>query len=144
MRRQTIIDNLKNRLKTITTANGYSWEPKVFEWLVTPLGNGDFPAIIIKDTEDNVDSEKTSDASEHNLKVEILLFVKEGNLTPAALRVKMQNILAVIGKEPEVGEDLGDYISFDGSELLIEQQHEVEGGVKIDITITYYTEKWSI
>ncbi len=144
MRRDTIVGNLKNRLKRITAANGYTWEPKVFEWLVTPLGDSDFPAIVIKDANDDVDSQSSSGSSEHNLKVEIMLFVKEGAATPSSLRSKMQDILAVIGEDPQDGEDMGEYISFDGSELLIEQQHEVEGGVKIDITVSYMTEKWSI
>jgi len=144
MRRETIVNNLLTRLSSINEANGYDWEPKVFEWLASPLGQEELPAIIVKDTEDNSDSEKVSWSSEHHLKVEILLFVKEGEQTPKALRKKMQDILQVIGKEPEVGEDLGDYISFDGNEMLIEQQHEIEGGAKIEITITYNTEKWGI
>lgn len=144
MRRETILDNLKNRLKTITTANGYGWEPKVFEWLTTPLGSGDFPAVVVKDTEDSVDSEKISGVSEHSLKIEILLFVKEGVLTSKALRAKMQDLLFVIGKEPEVGEDLGDYISFDGNEIALDQQRDIEGGAKIELTVIYSTSKWEI
>ncbi len=144
MRRETIVNNLLARLSSINHVNGYEWEPKVFEWLASPLGQEELPAIIVKDTEDNIDSQKVSWSSEHHLKVEILLFVKEGEQTPKALRKKMQDILQVLGKVPEDGVDLGDYISFDGNEMLIEQQHEIEGGAKIEITITYNTEKWSI
>jgi len=138
MRRQIIIDNLKNRLKTI------EWKPNLFEWLVSPLSPSDLPAIILKDTDDQVDSEQASGSSSHSLKIEILLFVSDEALTPKSLREKILDVLVVIGKESAEGEDLGDYISFDSVEIDFEHQDQMVGMAQIEVTIKYYTEKWSI
>ncbi|NPA64051.1 MAG: hypothetical protein GXO16_03655 [Epsilonproteobacteria bacterium] len=144
MRRQAIVDSIKNRLKTITKENGYDWEPKVFEWLVTPLGPNDLPAIVVKDTEDEIDSKRDGFFSVHRLSVEILIFAKGGDDLAQRMRKMAQDVLGVIGANPVEGEDVGDFLEFVSNDLVIEQQHDREGGMRIEIAVLYNTEKWSL
>ena len=144
MRRQAIVDSIKNRLKTITKENGYDWAPKVFEWLVTPLGPNDLPAIVVKDTEDEIDSKRDGFFSAHHLSVEILIFAKGGDDLAQRMRKMAQDVLGVIGANPVEGEDMGDFLEFVSNDLVIEQQHDREGGMRIEIAVLYNTEKWSL
>ncbi len=144
MRRQTIIDNLKTRLKTITLANGYTWEPNLFEWLVTPLSKGDLPAIIVKDTDDDITHDDPSGSSDHSLKIEIEIYAADERMTAESLRSKVLDVLLVIGAPEGEGEYLGDYRSVTGTQMQIEQNESVIGAARIDLLVKYYTQAWEM
>lgn len=144
MRRQTIIDNLKTRLKTITVANGYTWEPNLFEWLVTPLSKGDLPAIIVKDTDDDITHDDPSGSSDHSLKIEIEIYAADERMTAESLRSKVLDVLLVIGAPEGEGEYLGDYRSVTGTQMQIEQNESVIGAARIDLLVKYYTQAWEM
>jgi len=142
MRRQEIIDNLKNGLKTLDVANG-GFVKNFYEWVINPHEIESYPLIVIRDTEDNVESEEVSESSKHSLKVEIDLLVSDANTTPAYLREKSQEILNVI-KGLEEQTLLGDYVSFKSNEIEFSYDKHLVGLGKIEIEIQYYTEKWGI
>ena len=142
MRRQEIIDNLKNGLKTLDVANG-GFVKNFYEWVINPQEIAEYPLIVIRDTEDNVDSDGVSDSSKHNLKIEIDLLVSNTNTTSADLREKMQEILNVI-KNLEAQVLLGDYVSFKSNEIELSYDEHLVGLGKIEIEVIYYTEKWGI
>ncbi|WP_456390609.1 hypothetical protein [Hydrogenimonas sp.] len=144
MKRQAIIDNLKARLKTITVANGYTWEPNLFEWLVTPLGKHDLPALILKDTDDDITHDYPSGSSDHSLKIEIEIYAADERMTAESLRSKVLDVLRVIGAPEEEGEYLGDYRSVTGTEMQIEQNESIVGAARIDLSVKYYTEAWGM
>jgi malonate transporter len=60
MRRQDIINNLKNGLKTLSVDNG-GFVKNFYEWIINPQEIAAYPLIVIRDTEDNVDSETFDD-----------------------------------------------------------------------------------
>jgi len=142
MKRQEIINNLKNGLKTLDVANG-GFVKSFYEWVINPQEITAYPLIVIRDTEDNVDSEEVSGSSKHFLKIEIDLLVSNTNATPAYLREKLQEILNVI-KDLEEQLLLGDYVSFKSNEIEFSYDEHLVGLGKIEIEVTYYTEKWGL
>ena len=142
MRRQEIINNLKTGLKTLDVANG-GFVKNFYEWVINPQEATEYPLIVIRDSEDSVDSEEIAYSSKHSLKVEIDLLVSNTNTTPAYLREKMQEILNVI-KNLEEQTLLGDYVSFKNNEIELSYDEHLVGLGKIEIEITYYTKKWGI
>jgi len=144
MKRQAIIDNLKARLKTITVASGYTWEPNLFEWLVTPLGKQDLPALTLKDTDDDIVHDDASGSSDHSLKIEIEIYVSDENLTAQSLRSKVLDVLQIIGAPEEDGEYLGDYRSVTGMQMQIEQNESIVGAARIELSVKYYTQIWEM
>lgn len=144
MRRETILENLKSRLRTITAANGYTWEPKLFEWLTTPLSAADLPALILKDGDDEIRHDEPSGSSEHSLSVEILLFDGQNGTTASSLRRKLADVMGVVGKEEADGEDLGDYRSVEATRMEIDQSETLLGAARLELLFRYRTKIWEM
>jgi len=81
------------------------------EWLVTPLSKSDLPAIIVKDTDDDITHDDPSGSSDHSLKIEIEIYAADDRMTAESLRSKVLDVLLVIGAPEGEGEYLGDYRS---------------------------------
>jgi hypothetical protein len=142
MKRQEIINNLKNGLKTLDVNNG-GFVKKFFEWVINPQEIASYPVVVIRDTSDNVDSDEISGSSKHSLKIEIdLLIGNEEDLT-TYLREKLQDILNVI-RDLEEKTLIGDYVSFKSNDIEITYEEYLVGLGKIEIEISYYTGKWEI
>ena len=141
MRRQEIINNLKTGLKTLDVANG-GFVKNFYEWVINPQEVAEYPLIVIRDTEDNV-SEEVSGSSKHSLKIEIDLLVSDSTTTAEYLREKILEILNAI-KSLDEQFLLGDYVSFRSNEIELSYEEHLVGLGKIEIEITYYTEKWGI
>lgn len=142
MKRQEIINNLKNGLKTLDVNNG-GFVKKFFEWVINPQEIDSYPVVVIRDTSDNVDSDEISGSSKHSLKIEIdLLIGNEEDLT-TYLREKLQDILNVI-RDLEEQTLIGDYVSFKSNDIEITYEEYLVGLGKIEIEISYYTGKWEI
>ena len=142
MRRQEIINNLKTGLKTLDVANG-GFVKNFYEWVINPQEVAEYPLIVIRDTEDNIDSKEVSGSSKHSLKIEIDLLVSDSTTTAEYLREKIQEILNVI-KNLEEQTLLGDYVSFKSNEIELSYDEHLVGLGKIEIEAIYYTEKWSL
>ena len=142
MRRQEIINNLKTGLKILDVANG-GFVKNFYEWVINPQEVTEYPLIVIRDTEDSVDSEEVAYSSKHTLKIEIDLLVSNTNTTPAYLRERMKEILNII-KNLEEQTLLGDYVSFKSNEIELSYEEHLVGLGKIEIEAIYYTEKWGI
>jgi len=141
MKRQEIINNLKTGLKTLDVANG-GFVKNFYEWVINPHEVAEYPLIVIRDTEDNV-SEEASGSSKHSLKIEIDLLVSDSTTTAEYLREKILEILNAI-KSLDEQFLLGDYVSFRSNEIELSYEEHLVGLGKIEIEITYYTEKWGI
>jgi len=142
MRRQEIINNLKTGLKRLDVANG-GFVKNFYEWVINPQEVAEYPLIVIRDTEDNIDSEEVSGSSKHSLKIEIDLLVSDSTTTAEYLRGKILEILNVI-KSLDEQFLLGDYVSFKSNEIELSYDEHLVGLGKIEIEAIYYTEKWGI
>lgn len=79
--REQIIETVANHLRQL--------DAKYFHWLGRPLDNDEFPAIVMNDTESNID-----DDSGHTLKIEISVILSDGVDSTIAkdTRVLMQQV----------------------------------------------------
>ncbi len=141
MKRQEIVTELIYRLKEIKVSNGFLSDAgdNVFEWLQRPLTNGDdLPAIILRDTDDNV--EQGSYNATHSLKIEIDIVASHKELTIEKLREVMQDVITNIGVTCE--EILNYQCVYQGSEINAEHADRLFGGARLTFVVRYDTDKW--
>lgn len=140
-RRQEIIDILMLRLKGISIANGYNNDlMRVDEWAMSKLGEKEMPAIVLRDTGSSVDN-STSNSGANSLQIEIDVLVSDKDTTMSKLRTIMSDVLRAIGNESD---DLPEYRTFDGDEILAEHQDRFYGGTRMKFTVVYYAEMWGM
>ncbi|AZV46855.1 hypothetical protein C3L23_06085 [Nautilia sp. PV-1] len=132
MRREEVIQNIVSAVKDIAST---------YEWRVTPPEISELPLIIVRDTEDNIDSEKRSYSSEHELKIEIEYIEAGKELTVSDLREKLNEILQKIGENEA---QISDYLALESVEIDLEQKEFIIGRGMIELKATYLTEKWGI
>lgn len=140
--RQSIVDALDARLKTITTANGYSANLSVFEWLVTPLEEADLPAVIFRDLEDDIDTDEIGTRRDHVLNFELDVSAS-ATASATTVRELMRDILTAIGTDKEFGG-----LAYDteptGAGLEVSEADQRVSGGQITLEIKYKTTLWSI
>jgi len=136
-KREEIISSIKNKLieSELFKTN--------FEWLVTPFGRNELPAVDIKDTKDEV-IEEASGSSKHSLSVELTILIAENENTINVLRDKIQEVLTLMKELDESDVTIWDYIEFIENEIDIEHEETIVGLAKIELKIVYYTSKWEI
>ena len=137
MVRQSIVDSIVKQMQKISSANGFYSEAgkNVYEWYSKPLGEGEYPAIIIRDVSD---SALDGGTLQHTLKIEIDIAIK-GKDTVWNMREVTSDVLKAFGKF----EDETNYQStFNSSEFLTEQKDTLYGGVRLEFDVVYYTNRW--
>jgi len=141
MGRQKVVDQLKERIKLLNEENGYSYKPKAYEWLVTPLEKRDLPAIVIRDTEAFLE-EYGDGAKRHTLSVEIELYTASDDAEPQRLREMSSELLRVLNvHNSDEPKPIGDYFSIGKIEMEIAQEDFKIGLVKIEAAVIYHTEE---
>jgi hypothetical protein len=143
-RRQEVIDAIKTRIARMGPEAGNSYKPKAYEWMVGPLEYADLPAVIARDTTDDV-TDNGDGSMAHRLKVEIELYTAEADAEPERLRTMAQELLDALRVE-DFGDEtpVGDFFSLSGVEIEIEQLDKKVAVVRIDTTVTYQTSDWRI
>ncbi len=140
--RQQIVDALDTRLQTITTGNGYSANLGVYEWLVTPLEESDLPAVIFRDTVDDIDDEREFSRLDHTLTVDLDVAVSS-TTSADAVRELIRDILTAIGTDKEFGGLAYNTDVVTASLDVSEADQRLSGG-QIIIEIKYKTALWTI
>lgn len=142
-KRQQIVGALITRLKLISVPNGYDTAlgNRVYEWRLDPLGGDEFPAIIVKDTGEEIDDTANMGKHAHALTVELHCLCL-GSTAPAAMRKFVGDVYKSIGTD----------ITFGGLAVLthpVTDKTEMEQGDKlfsatvITVTILYRTAAWN-
>lgn len=140
-RRQEIVDILMSRLNNISIENGFTNDiAKVEEWAVAKLSDKEMPAIVLRDTGSSADS-GISGSTAYSLKIEIDVLVSDKETTIAKLRTIMSDILKAIGAESD---DLPEYRTYDGDEILAEHQDKYYGGTRMKFTVVYHAIEWEL
>ncbi|ADV47031.1 hypothetical protein [Nitratifractor salsuginis] len=141
-RRQEVIDAIKTRISAISPEAGNSYTPKAYEWMVGPLEYADLPAVIVRDTSDDV-SDNGDGSMGHSLKVEIELYVADADAE--RMRGMAQELLRALRVE-DFGDPVpvGDFFQLTGVEMELEQLEKKVGVVRIDTTVKYQTLDWSL
>jgi hypothetical protein len=140
--RQQIVDALDTRLQTITTLNGYSANLGVYEWLVTPLEEADLPAVVFRDTVDDIDDEKEFSRLDHTLTVELDV-AASSTASADSVRELIKDILTAIGTDKEFGGLAYNTDVLTASLEVSEADQRLTGG-QIIIEIKYRTALWEI
>lgn len=140
-RRQEIVTILTDRLKAISIANGFTHDiVKVEEWAVAKLNDKDMPALVLRDTGSTADN-KISGSAIYDLKIEVDVLVSDKDTTMKTLREIMGDVLKAIGAESD---DLPEYRTYDGDEVLAEHQDKYYGGTRMKFTVVYNAAAWEI
>ena len=141
--RQQIVDALDARLQTITIANGYSADLGVYEWLVTPLEEEDLPAVIFRDTVDDIDTDEIGQRRKHDLAV-TLDIAASSTASADAVRELMRDVLTAIGTDKTFGGLAYNTEPLSASLEVSEADQRLSGG-QIELEIKYYTATlWTI
>jgi len=127
---QDIVDKVLELMNEISGLN-------VFEWRDSPLEPSELPAVIVRDTRNEVSPE---DAQEHVLAMEIVL-AATGDSSPADLRSwKQEVITAFKGIEAE------EYVSgaaFRYSETSVEKLQKLFASALLAFEVYYYADEWN-
>lgn len=138
MLRQKIVTAIVEKMKEISTANGFYSDAgkNVFEWLDKSLGKDEYPAIIIRDISDNTTDGQYLD---HKLKIEIDIAVKDGNNTTWNMREVSSDVIKSFGL---LEEKINYRFNYNGSDFLVDQKDTLYGGVRLDFEVLYQTGRW--
>jgi len=136
MMRQKIVTALIDELQKISIENGFYTDGlSVFEWLDKPLEESEYPAVIVRDAKDDM---QDNIPLEHRLRVEIDIAL-QGRDVPINLRDILSDVLRAVGNfEKKNNYDT----TLVGNEFLIEHKDSIYGGVRVEIDIVYYTDRW--
>lgn len=148
IKRQTIIDAVKTRMQSISTANGYytdvvsvdTWKTSEYE---STLANNDLPAINIRDLGNAPRMELIKDSANRwyrDLAIDIRAIVN-GSLTDSDIRKLIADV------EKAIGTDLtwsGNAIDTEwlGSELERDENEQIIMAAVVHINVYYTTTQW--
>lgn len=144
-KRQSIIDAIETRMKTILTTGGYQTNvgQRVSVWRITPFADTELPALCIYDTtaEINQDGGIIGQFT-HTLGIHIEA-IASGSATRADVRKMIADVFKAIGTDDSFG-GLVEYTSSPSHEINLEQAEKAIGSGIIRFTVTYRTAQWEI
>lgn len=147
-RRQDIITALDTRLKGILKTEGYQTDmgKNVREWYAFPVNEApDTDSLLYEDPscarvepyeyDDNVQSYHYKRLTVH------IYIVTSGSTAPAALRVRIADVLKAIGTDVTWG-GLALDTELEGDDSEVVHEKKKIGGTRITISIDYKVERW--
>ena len=147
-RRQDIITALLNRLKTITTSNGYNTNAgnNVKEWQTfeaAPAELGDM--IIVKDVScNNTEGEEDDNAGTYwtkKLSVQVICLT-EGKTSSSKLRDMIEDVIIALGVDDTFA-GICEPVEYEGDQTDVDRQGKTYGGTLINLGITYRVTRWT-
>jgi len=140
-KRQQIVSKVIEKLKTITTANGYNIQigDKVYDWQVTPATVDDLPAIFVRDLDDTIDI--TIGLHEHNLAMNLEMLLKDST-TPEQAREGIADMVKLVGQNITWG-GLAEDTRLAGEDLIMEQHEKKLASAMLRINIQFLTEPFN-
>jgi hypothetical protein len=103
IQRQSIVDAIDARLKTILVAGGYNLDlgKNVFPWRVNPLGEDDLNGLVYRDMDEG--GYVAVGQWQHELTVEIDIHIKHATDSRTQMRKAISDVLAAIGTDVTFG-----------------------------------------
>lgn len=133
---QQIIDRLKNNLSAIEGIE------RVFEWLSRPLGDKEFPALILRDPDDHVSDSSLGVTETHALKLEIDIVVSPDEMEAAKVRALIPLVKAAV-EDAISSDDFYYHGSYRGRTIIGEHKDYFYVASRLTFIIDFETEKWS-
>ena len=144
--RQTIVNNLKTLLQTITIANGYytALGSNVYLFRTIPMQADELPAVVIFDKGENIDTEGiTGSVNIWNRVLNVTLqVVCAGSTVDTTVRKLITDIYKALGTDTTLTSTCIDVITT-GNQIEIEQESKLIAGASLDIIISYRTNKYN-
>ncbi len=133
---QQIIDRVKNNLSEIEGIQ------KVFEWLSRPLGDKEFPALILRDPDDHVVDSSLGVTEAHSLKLEIDIVVSPDEIEARRVRALIPLVKKAVG-DAFSSDDFYYHGSYKGRTIIGEHKDYFYVASRLTFIIDFETEKWS-
>lgn len=147
-KRQQIVDAVKARMATITTANGYTSNvgQQVFEWQATSVDASKLPCILVSDpVETNLggtDDNKNSAQRTFGLQFEVSLLLAETNQTAVKARLALEDVIRAIGTDQKWS-GLARRTEPVSDELKLDEEGTRISGVQMKFIVEYGRAPWS-
>lgn len=137
--RQSILDAVITRLKTITVANGYNLEigSKVYDWKLAPLKPSDLPAIEVRDGEAPIEISTMSGGMIHRLNITIIILTG-GTTAAASARSGLADIVKALHTDRTFGGLVKMLIPVSSSIEMQQEENLLAAGQYV-CTLAYYT-----
>jgi len=131
---QRIINRIKTNLSLI---NGIK---KVFEWLSRPLGDKEFPALILRDPDDHVADDSLGVTEAHALKLEIDIVVSPDEMEATKVRELIPFVKKAVGNAI-TSDDFYYHGSYRGRTIIGEHKDYFYVSSRLTFIIDFETEK---
>jgi len=144
--RQNIVDALKTRMESITTANGYSATIKtVDDWLLRPLEDDSLPAVTIRDMGDTLPQDGIgAGRRDHELTL-FLVVTFSGSSSLTQCRELMADMLTAIGSDPEHLGVAGVYdVAPLNTELIADEANKKVAFGQLVLSVLYRSTLWDM
>ena len=132
---QQIINRVKNNLSSIEGIK------KVFEWLSRPLGEKEYPCLILRDPDDHVTDSSLGVTEAHSLKLEVDIVVSPDKMEATRVREMIplvkQAVADAIGSD-----DFYYHGSYKGRTIIGEHKDYFYIASRLTFIINFETEKW--
>lgn len=140
--RQSIMDNLVDRLVLMTTTGGYTENYAVVEeWRLKSLDSSDLPAVIVEDRTEKV-TQVVPTIADRVLTITISIVVDE-TTAPVKLRNYIQDIYKCLGADRTCG-GYAEEIYPIGDEIELALEGSVYGVIITTWEIHYQTNAWDV
>jgi len=133
---QQIINRVKNNLEAIDGIE------KVFEWLSRPLGEKEFPALILRDPDDHVADSSLGVTEAHSLKLEVDIVVTPDEIEATRVRELIPLVKQAVG-DAISNDDFYYHGSYKGRTIIGEHKDYFYVASRLTFMIDFETEKWS-
>lgn len=139
-RRQLIVTAIKTRFDAISGVTAH-------EWLARELAVDELPAVNIRDTVDRCEElPKDSTRQKHFLDVAVDIIVAETDATIEDTRALLALVVAAIGTDETwkvAGEECAARTTLGDARFVTDERGNWLGGARLNITVEYYTDRWS-
>ena len=143
--RSSIVQNIKDRLKTLSEDSSFWSKVTFLEWEKN-LDDSSLPALVIFDKKDN--TTQNNQSTKHKLDIDILLYTNADEAKPEFIREKTNEIVKVFDDgfdfNKENIEYIEDYIELQGVDIDIENTEQRQATSMVEIVVGYQSGLWEI
>lgn len=147
IKRQTIVDAIVTRLQLILVASGYYTNAgsNVFKWLVSGVDQSQLPALIVRDVQDDIDSQEFLGAADQwtrSLMVEIEALAGPSSTTDTTVRQLVVDVYKALGGATTLSGNAIDIVGV-GDSMVVTQDGRQIAGAKITVRVIYRTTRFA-
>lgn len=138
-KRQSIVDAVVARLKTITTANGYTLNigSRVYDWRMNPARPAELPIIELRDGDAPIEIVNMDCDQSHRLHIDIVVMTS-GSDAASKARSGLQDVSRAIHTDITFS-GLAKVFMPESTALEVQQDEQTLAAGRYSFSLTYYT-----